>query len=93
MLPAGVVFTGAGSQLDGVIEAAKRKLRLPAAMGQSKNINVVIDKVKTPEFLPALGLVIWGAHEYPSQGNGNFQKNFGDIFGKVRNVFQKIIPR
>jgi len=93
MLPAGVVFTGSGAQLDGMIEAAKRKLRLPAALGQSKNISVVIDKVKSPEFLPALGLVLWGAHEYPSQGSGNLRKNIGDIFGKAKNIFQKIIPR
>lgn len=93
MLPAGVVFTGSGAQLDGMIEVAKRKLRLPAALGQSKNISVVIDKVKSPEFLPALGLVLWGAHEYPSQGSGNLRKNIGDIFGKAKNIFQKIIPR
>lgn len=93
MLPAGVVFTGAGAQLEGMVEAAKRKLRLPAALGQAKNVSVVIDKVKTPEFLPALGLVIWGAHEYPSQSGSGFQRNVGDIFGKVKNIFQKIIPR
>jgi hypothetical protein len=49
--------------------------------------------VKSPEFLPALGLVLWGAHEYPSQGSGNLRKNIGDIFGKAKNIFQKIIPR
>lgn len=93
MLPAGVVFTGAGSQLEGVIEAAKRKLRLPAAMGLSKNINVVIDKVRTPEFLPALGLVIWGARESSNHEGSGLNKKFGNFFGKAKNIFQKIIPR
>jgi cell division protein FtsA len=93
MLPAGAIFTGSGSQLDGLIDVAKRKLRLPAAMGQSKNVNVVIDKVKSPEFLPALGLVIWGAHEDPVQSRNSFNKNIGNIFAKAKNVFQKIIPR
>ncbi|MGE5425710.1 MAG: cell division protein FtsA [Bacillota bacterium] len=93
MLPAGVVFTGAGAQLDGVIEAAKRKLRLPAAMGQCKNISVVIDKVKTPEFLPALGLVLWGAHEYPGQGGNSFKGNFNNIADRIKNIFSNIIPR
>ncbi len=60
MLPAGVIFVGGGAELDGLVESAKKKLRLPAALGQAKNINVVIDKVKNPEFLTALGLVIWG---------------------------------
>jgi cell division protein FtsA len=93
MLPAGAIFTGSGAQLDGLIDVAKRKLRLPAAMGQSKNVNVVIDKVKSPEFLPALGLVIWGANEDSVQSGNSFNKNIGNIFGKAKSIFQKIIPR
>lgn len=93
MLPAGAIFTGSGAQLDGLIDVAKRKLRLPAAMGQSKNVNVVIDKVKSPEFLPALGLVIWGAQEDQVQSSNIFNKNIGNIFGKAKSIFQKIIPR
>lgn len=93
MLPAGAIFTGAGSQLSGLIDVAKHKLRLPAALGQSKNVNVVIDKVKSPEFLPALGLVIWGANEDAGQSSSGFNKSVGNIFGKAKNIFQKIIPR
>jgi cell division protein FtsA len=93
MLPAGAIFTGSGAQLDGLIDVAKSKLRLPAALGQSKNVNVVIDKVKSPEFLPALGLVIWGANEETTATGGSFNKSVGDIFSKAKNIFQKIIPR
>ncbi|MDX9778677.1 MAG: cell division protein FtsA [Patescibacteria group bacterium] len=93
MLPAGAIFTGSGAQLDGLIDVAKSKLRLPAALGQSKNVNVVIDKVKSPEFLPALGLVIWGANEETTTTGGSFNKSVGDIFSKAKNIFQKIIPR
>lgn len=93
MLPAGAIFTGSGAQLDGLIDIAKRTLRLPAALGQSKNVNVVIDKVKSPEFLPALGLVIWGANEDSGQSSNGFNKSIGNIFGKAKNIFQKIIPR
>lgn len=93
MLPAGAIFTGSGSQLDGLIDVAKRKLRLPAAMGQSKNVNVVIDKVKSPEFLPALGLVVWGSHEDPVGPTRGINRSIGNIFDKAKNFFQKIIPR
>lgn len=93
MLPAGAIFTGSGAQLDGLIDVAKRTLRLPAALGQSKNVNVVIDKVKSPEFLPALGLVIWGANEDLGQSSNGFNKSMGNIFGKAKNIFQKIIPK
>ena len=93
MLPAGVVFVGSGAELTGLIDFVKRKLRLPACIGVSRNINVVIDKVKTPEFLTSLGLVVWG-HNNNSQGGGhNIHINIKGVFGKAKKFFQRIIPK
>jgi len=94
MLPAGVMFVGGGACLDSLVEAAKKKLRLPAALGQAKNVNVVIDKVKNPEFLTALGLVIWGSHtEGEGMNNNKFSKSLGGIFEKTKGLFSKIMPK
>jgi cell division protein FtsA len=94
MLPAGVVFVGNGAELNGLVDLAKRKLRLPACLGVSKNISVVIDKVKTPEFLTSLGLVVWGSHNLSEGGGGgNIRKNLEGAFGKAKSFFQKIIPK
>lgn len=94
MLPAGVIFVGGGAELDGLVEAAKKKLRLPAAVGVAKNINVVIDKVKSPEFLTALGLVIWGNN---ADGDlapaGKLKKNLNGLLNKAKGVFNRIIPK
>ncbi|MFA5109099.1 MAG: cell division protein FtsA [Patescibacteria group bacterium] len=94
MLPAGVIFVGGGAELDDLVEAAKKKLRLPAAVGLAKNINVVIDKVKNPEFLTALGLVIWGSHtELEGASQNNFKKNLGGILEKTKGLWNKIMPK
>lgn len=93
MLPAGVVFVGSGTELRGMVELAKKKLRLPASLGSSKNINIVIDKVKNPEFLCSLGLVAWGDNNQGGLEDNNLRKNLGDIFGKAKNFFQSIIPK
>jgi cell division protein FtsA len=93
MLPAGVIFVGGGAELDGLVELAKKKLRLPAAVGISKNVNVVIDKVRNPEFLTALGLVIWGSHTEVENSDGNFKKNFSGMLNKTKGFFQKIMPK
>lgn len=93
MLPAGVVFVGSGAELNGLVDLAKRKLRLPACLGVSRNINVVIDKVKTPEFLTSLGVVVWGSHNLGEGVNNNIRKNLEGIFGKAKGFFQKIIPK
>lgn len=95
MLPAGIIFVGGGAELEGLVEAAKKKLRLPAALGAAKNINVIIDKVKSPEFLTALGLVIWGSHTYVA-GSGHsmsIKKNFEGLLEKTKGLWNKIMPK
>jgi len=62
MLPAGVFLVGGGAKLADLVEIAKKKLRLPVCLGNTKNIDAVIDKVNDLEFLTALGLVVWGDH-------------------------------
>jgi cell division protein FtsA len=95
MLPAGVIFVGGGASLENLVESAKKRLRLPAAIGQAKNINVVIDKVRNPEFLTALGLVVWGSHTEGEGANVNnkFSKSLGGIFEKTKGLFSKIMPK
>jgi len=94
MLPAGVIFVGGGAKLDGLVEEAKKKLRLPAALGVAKNINVVIDKVRTPEFLTALGLVIWGSR---SEGDlprgGDLKNNLNNVLEGAKSLWNKIMPK
>ena len=96
MLPAGAIIVGGGARLDEVVEAAKRRLRLPAAIGVAKNINVIIDKVRNPEFLTALGLVIWGNNEDGDVSNNSgvsVGKKFSEVMGKAKNLFNKIMPK
>lgn len=61
MLPAGVFLIGGGSRLEGVIDRAKKVMRLPVCIGKSVAVNSVIDKVNDPVFLNALGLVVHGS--------------------------------
>lgn len=95
MLPAGIIFVGGGADLDGLVEASKKKLRLPAALGVAKNINVVIDKVKSPEFLTALGLVIWGSHTDMVGGGKNIdlRRNLNGLLEKTKGLWNKIMPK
>ena len=94
MLPAGVIFVGGGAELDGLVESAKKKLRLPAAIGAVKNVNEVIDKVKNPEFLTALGLVIYGSNlDGENVPVGKLKKNLSNLFTKTKGLFNKIMPK
>lgn len=94
MLPAGAVLTGAGAHLDGLVDTAKRVLRLPVSLGSSKNVKAVIEKVKQPEFLTALGLVVAGLNqeENYTTKKRKIKINFNNLWGKLNGFIKKIKP-
>ena len=61
-LPAGIVLTGGGSQLKGLVELAKEKFRLPSFLGYPRGMEAS-DKMASPAFATAVGLVLWGRQE------------------------------
>lgn len=67
-LPAGAVFTGGGSRMQGFLELAKQELKLPVQIGVSELPDVEFsnveleEKVDGPEFAVAAGLLLL-AHE------------------------------
>ncbi len=98
LLPAGVFFTGGGAQLPGLVELAKRKLRLPAALGYPLDIMSVTDKVNDLSFATAIGLVKWGSEAYRT-GMGGSRTHVQGAFRKVnkaseqlRKWFKALIP-
>lgn len=69
MLPAGIILTGGGSKLPGLVDLAKQKLRLPAALGYPMNLTSITDRVNDLSFTTAIGLVKWGADDMPAAGH------------------------
>ncbi len=93
MLPAGAVLTGAGSHLPGLVETAKQKLRLPVSLGTCKNVSAVIEKVRHPEFLNSLGLVVAGSSQDESSlSKKKLNINFDNLWGKLKEFIKKIKP-
>ncbi|MFP4514992.1 MAG: cell division protein FtsA [Parcubacteria group bacterium] len=92
MLPAGVFLTGAGSELDGLVESAKRYLRLPAAMATNRSLATVIDKANNPEYSTAIGLIAWGNVYEGKESDGAFKKQIEEVLDKVKGWFKKILP-
>jgi cell division protein FtsA len=66
-LPAGAVICGGGAKLEGLIDLAKKELRLPTSLGSPVNASSVIDRALDPAFSTAVGLVLWGS-EYIKPG-------------------------
>lgn len=69
-LPAGIVLTGGGASLPGVVEFAKHRLRLPVSIGNASDTDTIIDQVIEPAFATVVGLALWG---------GSFSGGFSDF--------------
>ncbi len=78
MLPAGIVLTGGGARLQGIVEFARDQFKLPAMLAETNIESVVIEKVKDQAFSTAFGLMLWGVE---------LEKTGGD-----KNILQKLIP-
>lgn len=98
MLPSGIIFTGGGAKLDGLIELAKEKLRLPAALGYPSGISSPLERVNDLAFATAVGLTIWGAEmERTRARSGKFSrlltlKGLDRMAGGVKRLFKSLIP-
>lgn len=57
LLPGGVILTGGGALLPGIIEKTKTLLRLPVHLGYPKPLGGVLDQVDSPQFATVLGLI------------------------------------
>ncbi len=97
LLPAGVMLTGGGAKLPGMVEMAKKVLRLPANLGYPINVISVTDKVNDLGFSTAVGLVKWGSQMqssggYGKSGGGNVFKGGGKAFDFLKKTFKSLIP-
>lgn len=98
MLPSGVIFTGGGAKLTGLVELAKDKLRLPAALGYPSGVSSTLDRVSDLNFAAAVGLVLWGAQMERSRGGarrgGKMLRlpHFGRVVSSAKKLFKSLIP-
>lgn len=97
LLPAGIIITGAGAKLPGLIEAGKREFRLPVSIGFPQGITSAIDKIQDPAFTTALGLAVWGSEAHARHNGmlGRIPVRFSavnDTVDKMRRWFRGFLP-
>ena len=84
-VPAGVVFTGGTSLLDGLLEFAEQTFPWPVRVGYPNPLKGLNEKVHSPIFATGVGLVLYGAMERHSEPRRTFIKG--------TNLFEQILKR
>ncbi|MFA6423457.1 MAG: cell division protein FtsA [Patescibacteria group bacterium] len=93
MLPAGIVYTGGGSQLDGLIEASKENLRLPSQLGKpTLEFSSLVDKFDSPMYATSIGLMLWGIENLQNKKYTNLEGNLGGAVNKIKGIFKQFLP-
>lgn len=80
-LTAGVVLTGGGSLLEGVVELAEKVFNVPARRGTPQGVGGLSDAVKHPKYATGVGLVALGIR---SSKRNQFRIRDEEIFERVR---------
>jgi len=60
MIAAGIVLTGGGSKMEGVIELAEEVFHMPVRIGSPKGVSGLVDVVKNPIYATGVGLLVFG---------------------------------
>lgn len=85
LITAGIVLTGGGSMLEGIVDVANDIFTDPIRIGEPYGVGGLINKVGTPEFATAVGLLKYGYMD--KKDKGILYKNSGNFLGKIKNWF------
>ncbi len=94
ILPAGVILTGGGAHMEGLVELAKKKLRLPVRIGRPAMLAGLSDRTDEPEYAVGIGLIHFAIEQEsrPSSHTSIRLPNVGATISKMRDWAKTFLP-
>ena len=90
VLPAGIVLSGGGSQLDGAVQLCQQVTGMPTRIGSPRNIGGVADTLQSPIFATAVGLVLYGVRTHSGAAQA---ARDGTLIARMQRFFARIMGR
>ena len=92
VLPAGVVFTGGGSELHGLEELASAVLGLPVRQGTVSVMRGSNEELSRPEFATSVGLALLAAQLQRARRRRPVSAALGTVAERLGSVMRSFIP-
>jgi cell division protein FtsA len=94
ILPAGVILTGGGAHMEGLVDLAKKKLRLPVRIGRPAMLEGLSDRTDEPEYSVGIGLIHFAIEQEsrPSSHSSIRLPNVGATISKMREWAKTFLP-
>ena len=86
LIASGIVLTGGGAKMEGLIELAEEIFHMPVSLGAPRNVAGLKDIVRNPVYATSVGLLQYGLDQEkdrPSKLSGRKSS----MFARVRNFF------
>lgn len=90
-LPGGVILTGGGAKMPGMVDLAKQELRMSAQVGVPSVVDIdpanpeLVSQAEDPEMSCAFGLLMWGEEKLA-------QSESYDGVGFIKRLFRSFLP-
>ena len=92
MLPAGIIFTGGGSNLEDLVTLAKEELRLPVQIGMPLfEMAGLVDKIDPSIYSTSTGLILYSLESQNTPG-GRSRIDASNILDKAKGFFKQFLP-
>ena len=90
LLATGVVLTGGGSLMEGIVELAEKIMALPVRTGKTRGVNDLDAIATSPIYSTGVGLVLYGWEQMKERKSGGRFKAKG-WFQKMKNIFSQYL--
>jgi cell division protein FtsA len=88
VLPGGVVLTGGGASLEGIVDLAQTVFNMPVAVGQpGAGLEGVVEVTRDPRLSTAVGLAMYGQMRTQEAGGGLASRSFSRLTDWLRDFF------
>jgi len=90
MLPGGLVLSGGGSLMRGVVELAREVTDLPVRIGKPLNVGGLADKVDSPMFATGVGLLRYGLEHSFTMGDRRRRSFWQGVVARMRRWLSRL---
>lgn len=90
LLATGIVLTGGGSLLEGVVELTEKIFDVPVRIGRPRGINGLEETASSPIYATGIGLILYGWEQMREAKSSGRLKGKG-WFQKLRNVLSQFL--
>ena len=88
-LNSGIVLTGGGSMLEGMVEIAEQIFDLPVRRGEPEGVGGLADHVNSPAFATSVGLVMYAHRNLQLEPVRVGGGTIGKLTGRLRTLFKE----